>query len=628
MKIKKYIAIAILLCSFASCTDELDTAPYNQLATSTMWTTENLTDMGMNGVYSNLRNWGIYGTGLNTISTSNNNGMGQWGYEILGPLGMSHNVADFLNGSLNPGSTNVSNLWKRLYEGVHRANDAITNIPLKSPCSEEKKARLVAEAKFLRAFHYFRLNELWHGVPYYDVPIVVEECIKGQETEDFIWGKIIEDLTDCINEPNLPDIEDIKKREGRITKGAAYALRGKVYMHKGEWDNAIKDFDMVGKCGYNLFPGDYKALFTAANERCEEMIFSVQNVETNYYGSISQKYLGTRSAQGSCWGDHQITPYAVELYENADGTPFNWDDYLPGYSSLSLADREVFFLRDTLKNGEHIISVLSKTKQDKDTIIHPIVDAVAERLKNITPSVASLYLPEGNEARLRAAYDNRDPRLQKNVITPYSQFHGVGLNATEFTYTYRWPYYANATPQGNIMSVIIGDMQPDYTGTYLYFQRKFVYEGYKATFAREYGDIDDPLIRYADVLLMWAEALVEKNDLLGAMAKVEIVRNRVGMPTLATNFADQTKARNYVRDERRREMLGEGGSYFDELRWGTLKETKYGAGAQCKQIWGVNGRGTAFRWPDVYSSDKLVWPVPRGETQKNPNLQRTPNWVY
>jgi hypothetical protein len=620
MNINKYIPAACLIAALSSCTDMLDTAPHNQIATTTMWTTENLTDMGMNGVYANLRNWGIYGTGINTASDQNSNGVGQWGFDILGPLSMSHSVADFLSGSLNPGSGNVNNLWKRLYEGVHRANDAIANIPDKSPCTTEKKARLVAEAKFLRAFHYYRLNELWRGVPYYDKPISVEECINGQESEEFIWNKIIEDLTACIGEQNFPD-NDFKT--GRATRGAAYALRGSVYLQQNKWKEAAADFEKVGQCGYKLFGGDYKALFTAANERCEEMIFSVQNVMTSGYGSISQKYLGTRSAQGSCWGDHQITPYAVELYENADGTTFHWDDFLPGYSDLPLAAREVYFLRDTLK--------------DDGSNYHPnITNAVRTRLNVLeqsSPGISAKYLPNGNEDRIRAIYDNRDPRLTKNVITPYSKFRGVGLNATEFTYTYRWPYVANATPIAN-PDYVVGDMQPDYTATYLYHYRKFVYEGYNSLFAREYGDTDDPIIRYADVLLLWAEALVEQNDLPAAMDKVKQVRDRVNLPTLASNFNSQATARNYVRDERRRELLGEGGSYFDELRWGTLKSSKYtkeafnGNDPGCKQIWGIAGRGSAFRWPDVYSLDKLVWPVPRGEIEMNPNLKQTPGWTY
>ena len=91
---------------------------------------------------------------------------------------------------------------------------------------------------------------------------------------------------------------------------------------------------------------------------------------------------------------------------------------------------------------------------------------------------------------------------------------------------------------------------------------------------REQNPVDEPIIRYADVLLMWAEALVEKNDLAGAMAKVKEVRDRAGIPTMASSFSDQTTARNYVRDERRREFVNEGINFFDEMRWRTLKENK------------------------------------------------------
>ena len=51
----------------------------------------------------------------------------------------------------------------------------------------------------------------------------------------------------------------------------------------------------------------------------------------------------------------------------------------------------------------------------------------------------SKYLDSGNEARILAAYTNRDPRLQMTIITPYSQYLG-SINSTDYTYTLRWPY--------------------------------------------------------------------------------------------------------------------------------------------------------------------------------------------
>jgi hypothetical protein len=602
---KKYIIIIfIALCGFVSCTDLLDTKPYHQVATQSMWTTENLTDMGVAGIYANLRNIGTYGTAVNST------GVGQWGFDIYGVTGQCHLTAVFLNGNLSPGSGEVLNVWKKMYEGVHRANDAIANIPSKSPCAEEKKARLVAEARFLRAFYYYRLNELFRGVPYYDEPIKVEDCVKAQETEDFIWDKIVEDLTICINEPNFPDNNFI---EARATKGAAYALRGKVYMQQKKWDDAIADFDKVTDCGYSLFQGGYKQLFAEANERCPEMIFSVGNFGEPGYGGISQKYLGTRSAHSTVgvngWGDHHVTPYAVDLHENSDGTDFNWDDVFTGYNAMPIVDREVFFLRDTLDAGGNLLDASIRLK-------------VRTRLESTAISAAAKarYLPYGNETRLRRAYTNRDPRLEMNVITPYAQFYGY-LGSAAANITMRWPYVnTNAT---------IDDFMPDggKQSLLLYYYRKFVYEGYNPVH-REACPTDDPMIRYADVLLMQAEALIERDRLTEAAAKVNAVRGRTSVNMPAVSFTNKDAAREKVRKERRIEFLGEGINYFDELRWGTLKQTKFAAGLMHKQAWGADGQGSAYRWPDRYSGDKFIWPIPQDEIQKNPNLTPTPNWTY
>ena len=632
-KIKKNIVIvALALCSvFTSCLHILDTAPYHQVSEVTMWTTENLTEMGVLGVYANLRNWGPFGNVINTAYNQRGNGMGQWAFEIFGPLGQAHSVADIIGGGFNPGSGNASNLWRRLFEGVHRANDALYHLP-GAPVSETRRAQLIAEVRFLRAFHYYRLNEMWRGVPWYDVPVTVPEANRPQETETFIWERIIEDLTAAINEPQLPNID---LTSARVTRGAAYALRGKVHMQMGNWHLAINDFQRVGQMGHHLFQGEYRLLFTEAHERHPEMIFSVENIQGHpSRGSAAQFKLGTRSSQGSNWADHRITPFAVSRYENLDGTPFDWDDHFPTWSSKPPRAREVFFLRDTLRaDGTEFESAAVNATGGISVLVRNRLTALSDLFPNI--NFDDYYLPHGNEERIRLIYANRDPRLHANVITPYSTFLGsttVGAPG-DFLYTMRWP--RRGADGVLVDGVPVGDLWSDRNGSeFEYFQRKFVYEGFNgALFNRERGGIDDPIIRYADVLLLWAEALVELNDLPGAMARVAQVRDRVGMPTLASNFADQATARNYVRDERRREMLGEGGAFFDELRWGTLRETKFfvdAAGqAGTRQIFGVPGGGGQFRWPDVLDPNyRFVFPIPRVEIERNPNLRPTPGWTY
>ena len=67
------------------------------------------------------------------------------------------------------------------------------------------KNKLIAEVKILRAFFYYKLNAVFRGVPYYDVPVLITEANKPRSSEIEIWEACVKDLTDAINEPTLPD---------------------------------------------------------------------------------------------------------------------------------------------------------------------------------------------------------------------------------------------------------------------------------------------------------------------------------------------------------------------------------------------------------------------------------------
>jgi hypothetical protein len=450
-----------------------------------------------------------------------------------------------------------------------------------------------------------------------------------------VWAQIIQDLTDAIGEPNLPNNQI--NGEGRVGKGAAYALRGKAYLITKKYSEAVADFAKVGECGYGLYP-DYKQLFKLPQERCQEMILSVQYIEDpTGYGTALQKFCaafqqGSKDSRG-CWTDLTVTPALVNLYEvivDANTVkPFNWPDYLPQWNEVSAlapgtGNRKVFFMRNSLIGGKEI-----------NTASRTVTYYVNTELSKLHATAQALYLPEGNEARLKAAYANRDPRLAYNVVTPYANFLGVNSNSTaEGWYTFRWPvagkYYVNqvdaeVNKNKELPSDYYTSGSCNAQAEFKYIHRKFVGEGLEFA-RREQNPIDEPIIRYADVLLMWAEALVEQSDLPGAMAKVKQVRDRVGMPTMATSFADQTTARNYVRDERRRELMGEGVNFFDEMRWRTLKETKFSEKVAQHAWGGTEATGnTTYDW---IGDHWYTWPVPKAETELNTNLARTPGWAY
>lgn len=584
-RLNKIIIAVAAVVSLNSCQkDFLDTAPYSSVGSRNMWTSENLADQGVTGVYNALR-YGYVG-------------LDRYQFDYAGFVSMWRDQGPLTAGNITSGNGLFADYWKQHYEGIHRSNDAIKNLAEKAPLTPEKRGRLIAESKFLRAYFYFNLNIVYKGVPIYLEPVNVDQMNRGRETEAKVWEQIITDLTDCIHEPNLPAFYPKGNANvGRATKAAAYALRGKAYLYSKQYDKAESDLKQVGTLGVTLYAGTHKQLFKEANENQPEMIFSVQNMGLSGYGSEIQLRLGTRTSFGSNWNTYMPHPDFVETFENMDGSAFNWDDYLPGYTSMTTKERTVFFLRDGLTAGE----ITTFTTRGADM---------------------SKYLPAGNEARIKAVYENRDPRLMDNIITPYSTFKGA-VGAKEYNYTLRWPYRGadEAEPF---------DVRTDTNSKFYYLWRKWVAEGATETPNRSYCPADMPLIRYADVLLMLAESINEQGgNLQGAIDAVNQVRTRVGMPSLQTNdastptyVADQADMRERIRNERRWELALEGHSFFDDLRWGIWKETKFTTGNGLKQIWGDVDYQYTWQGDYIYN-----WPIPRKEVEMNRNLEQTAGWI-
>ena len=333
----KLFILSAAVTALSSCRgDLLDTVPYDKAASNSMWSNENFCELGVAGVYSELRE----------------DYVAKRAYE-LEAFCVSGSCRDndypILAGTASIGSGLFSDYWRQHYEGIQRANDAIQHLA-EAPVPDAFKNKLIAEVKVLRAFFYYKLNAVFRGVPYYDEPIPVTEANKPRSSEAEVWEGCIKDLTDAINEPTLPDrIAAGNAQWGHVTKSVAYALRGKVYLWIKEWAKAEADFRQVGNMGHKLFDGGYKQLFKEANEQSDEAIFSLQCIDNNGTAdgnSMSFRY-GGRTTFGSCWNTILASTDFVDTYENIDGSKFNWDDYLPGYSSMEPKDREVFFLRNT-----------------------------------------------------------------------------------------------------------------------------------------------------------------------------------------------------------------------------------------------------------------------------------------
>lgn len=203
--------------------------------------------------------------------------------------------------------------------------------------------------------------------------------------------------------------------------------------------------------------------------------------------------------------------------------------------------------------------------------------------------------------------EGRDPRMDYTVYRPGVSFIGKGNQ--EKTYPYGIPSYQHC-----LTTILL---------------KKTIKEGDNGE-TRTNGGTNFILFRYADVLLLNAEANAELNKLSQEIADVTInavrTRKTVEMPPITVSNFSNTELINYIRDERIRELAFEGVIYFDMKRWGTLDLNNN------FEIFGFETTSTScdFMTTPVYTrlfSDKdYLWPIPQTERNVNPNLTQNPGY--
>ena len=636
------IISGVALLSTVSCADMLNTAPADQIASGNMWTSPELAAKGMNGLYETFFN--RKQNNGTQVRSENLDGLNKYGIEGLGFCTdyYANNYPIYLlyNETKRANDWQINHEWQFVYTIIHATNDAIANLG-KAGLDEATYQRYICEAKFLRAWAYYRANMFWQGVPIYLEPVSNEQCTRSQSSAEDVWNVVITDLTDCINNQYMPD-NTLTENYGRPSKGAAYALRGMAYMwmargsqgymarwsdiddpgiidpsvgveplHPEYFDNAIADFAKVSECGYDLWDDgtseSYINFFTAANEKDNEMIFSIQYDEAAGFADNIQQAVGSRDTYGG-WSEVKPSADFVDYYQNIDGTPFSWSEWaeeqgIEGWDGLTEKQRAVFFCRDGLNSNSSLAS-------QKTQAIGVCGQDIFDRY----------YLDEGNEDRIRTAYDNRDPRLKQTIVTPYEPVDCYTQNYNNdenmIGKELRWPLYQQGTNYG--------DFWLDKRTSAYYNYRKYVRFLKGELIDRQRCYTDFPLIRYTDVQLQWAEALIERDQFQEAANKINDVRRRAGMPDIQAGSKEQM--REAVRYERRVEFPVEAVNFFDENRWGTYRQTKF----QNQDIhggqnwWGDNTVEYAWYWQD----NLWPWSIPMAEHQRNPALRTSPDWIY
>lgn len=575
----RYIALYAAIAAVCGGCESLDYTPGDQMSGQTFWQTEDHARQAAVGMYAAMKEPWCFGM--------------EFTFDMCSDLadGTSPRSDVSRGDAFSSNSSGVQNHWQYLYELVHRANTVIRNVA-GMPISQETIDRVTGEARFLRAMAYFRMLNCWGGVPYYDETCDINEEFAHLDaprcTADELRGHILDDLTDAIRK--LPVSWDAANL-GRATKGAAYALRGKVYLFNRQWDEAVADFEEIvynktNNYGYSLHQ-DYNDLFRLYNGRhSDEMIFSIQSIDGNTAGYALDivSYFGNKSTMRLIAGN-RIVPSTtlVDMYENPDGSPFNWDDVFPGFNAGDSQMRRRLMCVAIDQGSTEVTSTL-----DSDT------------------------------TKVMDAYRLRDPRLCLNVITPYSHYLGTDAGSSPMDKQF---VLADPTKGGAPMEAMAFIRNSE--GWNSYFWRKWIptgnLDGYWGEYTRT--PYEFPLIRLGDVLLMLAEAYNESGATDKAVIELNKVRERVGMPGLdsgpawlAVNGKEDMAER--IRRERAFELAGEGQRYWDLKRWGLLEQSVKNA----TDIFGD------LMYTRTYQERHQLWPIPLVEMERNLNLTQNPGW--
>jgi starch-binding outer membrane protein, SusD/RagB family len=214
-----------------------------------------------------------------------------------------------------PVNSTLTELWKSAYEGVNRANYMLqykAKNPAGAAVDFAGKEALYGEVYFLRAYYYFHLVRMFG-----DVPLFVDKRLSLSESKTLsrspkadVYKQIEKDLTAAI--ATLPAMQVEK---GRITKYAAQALLGKVFLYQNKFDQAAAMLDNVINSGAFTLVTNFGSIFLASGENGPESVFEIQYSNNSPYynwggynrgqGNYAVQQTGIRGLNGTA-----AMPYA------------------------------------------------------------------------------------------------------------------------------------------------------------------------------------------------------------------------------------------------------------------------------------------------------------------------------
>ena len=322
--IKKILITLIvgMMWVLTSCSDLTENP--QSLLTNQVLTSPSGFERTVNATYQTLRNFYGRERGFNLTTF----GTDIWRNGADGNFKF-FNLYDSELDSRTPGGQ-LQQVWSEFYEGINSANTVIANAPAVD-LDEGLKTQRIAEVRFLRAFYYFHLVNIWGDVPL-KLEITTEVTTVVERTPiDAVYAAIIDDLQFAINTLATDADQD---QFGRATVEAAQHLLAKVLLTRGDqgdYAQAETLTESVINSGSFRLLDDFAELWVPGNERSDEAIFNVgysSDEIVNSQGNRSHLYFimtydepagMTRvKEQGRPWKRYRTTTFLANLYGQGD----------------------------------------------------------------------------------------------------------------------------------------------------------------------------------------------------------------------------------------------------------------------------------------------------------------------